>query len=429
MHRNTQMSSTLAVLQPLSTQVMLTFATSVRNARRRHQSPHDCICSNGDHMLGPTDIAEKEPLRVPGRSGDIAGQCRRIRFTFLASILLGIGTQVWAQVPTQAQIDFNTARTDATLGTSTTAANMPTFGSVVSFGILPISGTVAQFKAVPLPVNPFTFNFLAPINYVSDFSATGGAQRAAEATPELKQGFVVHPDNVVLQFSGFLDESSDRYTGSIPNTDKLSGSLRVDWVGTEPFPDRQRLIPYLSYSPQQVYAAFFGKSKPFTQDLALGVNKLWDFSPKWSLYDGRAGVFPTWELGLQIATQHRVVNSGPDSDALLIGPSLKWARSNAVEWPHCVPEVCGMLSASVSVNLTRRWYDRFEGISSSSWTAAPIFTFAWGIPDRFLAGNASNFGSPELDFQLAYNDLSIDTPGQSSHQWSVGLIVKTGLTF
>jgi hypothetical protein len=348
------------------------------------------------------------------------------------TVFLGITPiAVHAQVPVQSQIDFNTARSDAALGTSLVPANLPTFGSIVSFGILPIENAASSFqqKPVPLPVNPFTFNFLSPLNYFNGSGGTLGSATAAEATPEMKLGFSVHPEDVTLQFSGFIDEASDRFSGKPPDTDKLSGSLRIDFVGTKTFPDRDRYIPYLSYSPQQGYAALFGKSKPFTQDVTVGLNKLWDFHPDWTKLDMRAGGNPTWETGLQIGVQRRMVNAGANSTAILAGPSLKWANSNRQEWPHCLPEECGSLAASLGINLARRWFDQVTGESERVWGAAPILTVAWGLPDRFVGGNATRFGSPEIDFQAAYNDQSSTDDAHSNRQWTVGLVVKAGLTF
>ena len=87
-----------------------------------------------------------------------------------------------------------------------------------------------------------SFNFLAPL----DFSSSNygfGSENEYEATPEVKLGFLTHPHGLPLQFSGFVDESSDRYSGSTPNYDQLEGSVRVDWVGSDELSARERLIP------------------------------------------------------------------------------------------------------------------------------------------------------------------------------------------
>jgi hypothetical protein len=189
------------------------------------------------------------------------------------------------------------------------------------------------------------------------------------------------------------------------------------------------LIPYASYSPQQAYADFFGRSKPLTQDLAIGLNKLIDFHPDWSRFDMRAPGVPTWEIGLQATLQRRIVNGGPDSSAVLFNPSLKWTSTDHHDWPHCFDANCSALSASLGVNLTRRWFDQANDNSERTWGVSPIFTVAWGLPDRFFGGSAGHYGSPELDFQAAYNDQSSTVDAHSSRQWTVGLIIKAGLTF
>jgi len=127
-----------------------------------------------------------------------------------------------AQGTTPDLSDFNTIRSDALLGTSPTLVNPPTFGSLTSgFG----TTSPVQPRAPQPP--PFNLSNLDPFNYFNQ-AGNGSDQSAYEATPEVKFGFITRPARFPLQFSGFADEYSDRFSGAPSNSDKFDGSLRID---------------------------------------------------------------------------------------------------------------------------------------------------------------------------------------------------------
>jgi hypothetical protein len=325
-----------------------------------------------------------------------------------------------AQLLVVDQTDFNRARSDAALGTSFSAVNLPTFGSITSFSTYPNAGAEVPW---------FSFNFLAPLDFTSN--AIFAPQNEFEATPEVRLGFLAHPASLPLQFSASVDELSDRYSNSsFANYDQLYGSLRLDWVGTDEVSVRDRWIPYVSYSPQQVYAPFFSSDAQRTQDFAIGVNKLWDFTANWTRFATAAPDYPTWEVGLQAGVQRRIVNVGDDSDAILVAPSVKWSSSNGNGWIHCLPDSCGQLATSLGVNLTQRWYGNSAG---REWDVSPILTVAWVLPGKYFNHDAARYGRPEIDFQLAYyrQNFSDGAPyyGFVNQQWSLGPTVKLGWNF
>jgi hypothetical protein len=286
-------------------------------------------------------------------------------------------------------------------------------------------GTTSPIEPSAPQPPPFNFNILAPFNYVSRDGAAD-----YEATPEMQLGFITRPAKFPLQFSGFVDEYSDRYSGASSNSDQIDGSLRIDFVGSASFPARDRLIPYLSYSPQRVYTPFFSAGGKITQDFAVGVDKLWDFDHRFKrIHATQASYVPMWEIGLQVSGQRRIVDSPPNSNAIIVSPSIKWTATNAIETHKLWSPTYGDLAASVSVIATRRWYGAESGISERVWGVTPVFTASWTLPEKWFGRVSKIVGKPELDFQSAYTDQISTVAKNSYHQWVVGPILKTGWSF
>jgi hypothetical protein len=345
-----------------------------------------------------------------------------LRLTMIA-LLMGLTAQSARGQSVAAQSDFATARINALEGTSTTQASLPIFGSMVSLGNYP------SRDAQPLGPPPFSLNLFSPINDYYRSGAGAAAGSALEETPEGKFGFLVHPFGTSFQFSGFIDADSDRYSGAPADGDRVDGSFRIDYVGPDPFPNRDQFIPYLSYSPQQTFEPFFDTGKILTQDYAAGINKLWDFLPSGRRCDGRYSCNPLIEIGLQVGSQHRVVNSGAGSNALIIGPSIKWAPTSMADWPHIDPDADGQVSASVAANITGRWYDELDGVSEQTWSAEPIITASWIFPAKWFGSASAFVGSPELDFQAAYTNQHSTVAKDNFHEWQEGPILRGAWTF
>jgi hypothetical protein len=366
-------------------------------------------------------------LLEPARSVAVWCHSDRAQRLCLLGVAILANAVAHSQVSVQQQNDFNTARSDAALGTSFSPTSPPTFGSIISYGNRPIPPP----EAGPLPPTPkpFSLNFLAPFNYVQKGAEGTTTTGAAEATPELKVAFLARPGSGWMRFTGYLDEYSDRYTGKPSNGDRLSASLRMEYVGTQPVIDPDRLIPYLSYAPSKTFAPLFSKKKLTTQDYTLGINELWDFAPSFRAFDTRGGFLPTWELGLQAAAQRRIVDSGADSFALIFSPSLKWAATDRIHFPYLEPEQFGKLAASLGLTVTRRWYERYQGQTEQTWSLGPIFTVVWLPPAQWFGSKASLLGSPEVDFQLAYSDLNASLHSDNAHSYTIGPALKASWVF
>jgi hypothetical protein len=281
--------------------------------------------------------------------------------------------------------------------------------------------------ATPPPL--FNVNALGPTNYYDHDGPGAAGGVAVEGTPEVKAGFLERLGHSPFQLSGFIDESSDRYAGPPTNSDKLDATVRIDMIGSEEFWDRDQLIPYVSYSPQQTFAPTFSKGQKVTQDWAAGVNKLWDFLPSGIACDERYGCYPAWELGFQLTGQHRAVDSGAGSNALVIAPSVKWSAVDRAHFPYVDLDKVGKLSTSIGVTVTGRWYAGLGGVSERTWTMAPIFTAAWSPPSKWFGKVATYLGSPELDFQAAYNDQQSTVHKDTFQQLVIGPVIKGGWTF
>lgn len=193
----------------------------------------------------------------------------RLQNTFVA-LCLAYAVPSWCQISTSDQIDFNTARSDALLGTSFTPTTPPTIGSVVSYGI---AGGVRS-SDLTLTTPPLgSINLLNPINYVRQFPGGSAPAESAEFTPQVKAGLVYRLRDTwsFVQVSASLGESSDRYTGSPANTDALNATLRFDFVGTDTHLNRDAWVPYFSYMPSEIYAAFYATRKQVNQDYTIGI--------------------------------------------------------------------------------------------------------------------------------------------------------------
>lgn len=347
------------------------------------------------------------------------------------SVLLGAAALAFAepagaQSASEAQADFNTARSDALLGTSVSGSTLPTFGSLTGYGAVATANGPA-LKGGPAPT--YSFNALGPADY---YRRAGGAkplQEAAQTTPELKLGFKYTGQGSPLQFSGFLDAASDRYSKDATDLDKLSGNLRVDYVGTDNPKIRGNPVPYLAYAPSEGLNPFFKHETKTTQDFTVGMTTFVDRDAHWRPIPTDVSAIPTWELGLAMSLQRRIVSVGSDSTALVVGPSIKWTASSAAYFPYIHPENLGALSASFALNITRRAYDKTPTASERVWGLQPIFTVAWQLPSKWFGMNAAKYGAPELDFQAAYNDSNSSLSANNSRQWTVGPTLKAGWTF
>jgi hypothetical protein len=356
--------------------------------------------------------------------------CARV-FLSIAILFLSAtcATSARAQVSLQTQLDFQAARTDALLGTSSAPTNMPNFGSVVSFTAFPVKSPPPDQAtgegAGPIAPPPFTISVLNALGYYKNDGASASPE-GAQTAPEVRGGFATPPNPIGLQFSGYLDATSSRATGGTAHSDLLDGTLRLDWVGLGTYANRDAPDIFLYYAPSRAFDPLFSTATQTTQDLSLGVNKLFDYFTNGPVPYPRAGFAQTYEVGIQVAGARRYVASGPDSDAVSVAPSIKWSAVDAAHFPGCEPEQCAP-SASLALNVTRRWYDQVNEQSERAWSIQPTVTFAWPIPQDWFGSDLvasgkrqGQYGKPEIDFQVSYGEMNSTNRSHSGHQWTIG---------
>ena len=82
---------------------------------------------------------------------------------------------------------------------------------------------------------------------------------------------------------------------------------------------------------------------------------------------------PVWTFGFSAGAQRRFRDPPPQSYALFIAPSASWVISD--EW-----------NASLSVSLTRRWFDQTNGFAQRNFTAEWVGILEYVVPGAWLGG-------------------------------------------
>ncbi|TDH60133.1 hypothetical protein E2C06_23660 [Dankookia rubra] len=86
-----------------------------------------------------------------------------------------------------------------------------------------------------------------------------------------------------------------------------------------------------------------------------------------------------------------------------------------------------------AADLTRRWYDRFEGHGRRDWLALPIVTVEYQLPEDWLPPRASRLGraigAPVLDLQVYLTRQAGSLPEARFHQWGAGPVLRTAWKF
>jgi hypothetical protein len=349
--------------------------------------------------------------------------------------------------------DFQTAKTDAVIGTSPSGIGpLPTIGGAVPSNFFISQGTLIVEGAAKSDNSPgffkiFNLNVLTPMAY-TDNNGGGSNNESQTATPEVKIGYSDQPwkESNPFQGSFYADLSSNRVSGSQMNADRLSGQMRFDWVGVKnsgySIPGNRVIEPwtlwhpsiFFSYTPQQSYTPLFERGGIVTQDYAVGLT---GFLQGWMNGQTPANWYSRHqeeiEVDYQAQISHRVTDAGPDSYALVLGPSVKLTRINdpADSWLKglCQPNRC---SSSLGLNVTRRWYDALPSTDQRqrSWSFNPVLTGVYVFPQSWFGAKDDaqkldkGFGQPEVDFQAGYSDTISSMPSKNDRLLSVGITFK-----
>jgi len=268
-------------------------------------------------------------------------------------------------------------------------------------------------------VPQFTLNILAPALYNSNaqFLSSGGSQ-TLEGSPLVRLGWASQLFDTPIRISGAASMETERFVNA-PGAaiDYIRTSARAQYLNPE---DDQDYSPFLSYVPRLDFDPTFANNFATRQDLALGLNKVFNF-------DGAFNRIPTssnssseavWSFGFGVGGQRRFRDPPPQSYAFFFSPSASYVISE--EW-----------NASFSVPITRRWFDMFNDVSQRNLTLEPTGVLEYVIPNGWLGGaNAARMlGNPAIDFVAGVERNWSNLSPATYTQWRVGVVLKTGWRF
>ena len=268
-------------------------------------------------------------------------------------------------------------------------------------------------------VPQFTLNILAPALYNSNaqFLSSGGSQ-TLEGSPLVRLGWASQLFDTPIRISGAASMETERFVNA-PGAaiDYIRTSARAQYLNPE---DDQDYSPFLSYVPRLDFDPTFANNFATRQDLALGLNKVFNF-------DGAFNRIPTssnssseavWSFGFGVGGQRRFRSPAPQSYAFFFSPSASYVISE--EW-----------NASFSVPITRRWFDMFNDVSQRNLTLEPTAVLEYVIPSGWLGGaNAARMlGNPAIDFVAGVERNWSNLSPATYTQWRVGVVLKTGWRF
>ena len=268
-------------------------------------------------------------------------------------------------------------------------------------------------------VPQFTLNILAPALYNSNaqFLSSGGSQ-TLEGSPLVRLGWASQLFDTPIRISGAASMETERFVNA-PGAaiDYIRTSARAQYLNPE---DDQDYSPFLSYVPRLDFDPTFANNFATRQDLALGLNKVFNF-------DGAFNRIPTssnssseavWSFGFGVGGQRRFRDPPPQSYALFFSPSASYVISE--EW-----------NASFSLPITRRWFDMFNDVSQRNLTLEPTAVLEYVIPSGWLGGaNAARMlGNPAIDFVAGVERNWSNLSPATYTQWRVGVVLKTGWRF
>lgn len=271
----------------------------------------------------------------------------------------------------------------------------------------------------PARVPQFTLNILAPALYNSNaqFLSSGGSQ-TLEGSPLVRLGWASQLFDTPIRLSGAASMETERFVNA-PGAaiDYIRTSARAQYVDPE---DDQDYSPFLSYVPRLDFDPTFANNFATRQDLALGLNKVFNFDGAFNRIatSSNSSSEAVWSFGFGVGGQRRFRDPPPQSYAFFFSPSASCVISE--EW-----------NASFSVPITRRWFDTFNDVSQRNLTLEPTGVLEYVIPNGWLGGaNAARMlGTPAIDFVAGVERNWSNLSPATYTQWRVGVVLKTGWRF
>ena len=273
----------------------------------------------------------------------------------------------------------------------------------------------------------FTVNVLAPIFYNSnaDLAPVGGpaGTNSAEFSPILGVSWSTPVFDLPLRFTANARVEVDRFTQAWQpsvapaNFDKVALSARLQYI--DPTND-QNFSPYFVYAPRFDFDPFFQQRFATRQDLNLGVNKTFNFDGSFRRvpFSPNTLADTVWSLGVTSFAQRRFRDPEPSSWAFYLIPSVTYVISE--QW-----------NVSLGAELMFRTFDPYLGFTENEWFLEPIATLEFVLPSAWFGSdrNATLFGRPAIDLQMAYERNWSNIAAFSYGAWHVGAALKLGWRF
>ena len=273
----------------------------------------------------------------------------------------------------------------------------------------------------------FTVNGLVPIFYNSnaDLAPTNGppGTNSAEFSPILGVSWSTPVFDLPLRFTANVRAEVDRFTQAwqpsvaFANFDKIALSGRLQYI--DPTND-QNFSPYFVYAPRFDFDPFFQERFDTRQDLNLGVNKTYNFDAGFKRVPFSANTFSdtVWSLGVTAFAQRRFRDPDPSSWAFFLIPSATYVINE--QW-----------NVSLGAELMFRTFDPYLGFTENEWFLEPIATLEFVLPSAWFGSdrNATLFGRPAIDLQMAYERNWSNIAAFDFSVWHVGGALKLGWRF
>jgi uncharacterized protein (TIGR00645 family) len=271
----------------------------------------------------------------------------------------------------------------------------------------------------PARIPQFTLNALAPglFNSNAQFLKSGGS-KAFEGSPLVRLGWASQLFESPIRISGAASFETERFVnGPGAAIDYIRPSARAQYTNPQ---DDQDFSPYLSYVPRLDFDPTFANNFATRQDLNLGIDKVFNFDGAFNRLPAasESSSATVWSLGFNLGAQRRFRDPSPQSYAFFFNPSVGYVISD--QW-----------NASVSMAITRRWFDTLEGVNQRNLTWEPTGVVEYVIPADWLDGvDAARWrGNPAIDFVAGLERNWSNISGREYTQWRVGIVFKTGWRF
>ncbi len=353
---------------------------------------------------------------------------RRISSTVATAVTFGFAA-IAATADAQAtstpldNIAFREQRLNAALGTG--------YGSLTSARAFTALDGAAGGGA------SYSLNAILPVDYNSNAEMVlQNGTSTVEGTPEIRFSWKAPVGTEGVIFTGYLDGSVDRFASSNgADGDSLVGAFRFQRNTGK---NDQEWQPYIQYKVVNSFSPFFSSPAATSNQVTIGFDEAFNFFQNGDrigvplpVIDSTNGTY--WSVGLSGYVGRTFVPSSVSYDSVFLAPSLTCNISNTRNDNNSAAQV----SASVELDISRRWYDASAGFSQHAWSLTPIFTFEFDPPLSWFGSGLQekpekvyqNIGRPRFVFQAAYVKNYSNLSTSEFSQWAVGPSIHASWKF